>query len=79
MLRIAQRYDKFKEVEIEKMNAKPKTYNGPAVELTDPKKAAKIRKKEMKARKNMEWQGEKDIEMISQNFMRFLTTPTALA
>ena len=61
------------------MNEKPKTYNGPALEITDPVKADRIRKKERKAMKNMEWRGEDDIEMISQNFMKFLTTPTAMA
>ena len=47
------------------MNEKPRTYNGPALEITDPFKADRIRKKERKAMKNMEWRGEDDIEMIS--------------
>ena len=78
MLNIASKYDKFKQVEIDKSLAKPKTYTGPAQAFTDTEKSKVERKKELKARKNQQWQGREDIELICDTFMNFLTTPAAL-
>ena len=77
MLKIAAEYDTQKAAEIEKMVKKPKTYNGPALDFQDSAKAAKIRARENKAKQQLEWNGESDIELICTLFTNFLTTPTA--
>lgn len=78
MLNVAAKYDKYKQAEIDKSLAKPKTYKGPADVFTDPEKSKVERKRDLKARKTMAWKGREDVELICDTFMNFLTTPTAL-
>ena len=78
MLNIAAKYDKYKNTEIQKSLTSPKTYTGPAESFMDPEKSRGERLKEIKARKNMNWKGKEDVELICDTFMNFLTTPTAL-
>ena len=79
MLDIAQKYDKYKQTEIDNFLKKPKTYNGPAQAFTDPELSKTERKITLKARKQQEWKGNEDVELICETFMNFLTTPSALA
>ena len=51
MLDIAQKYDKYKQTEIDNYLKKPKTYNGPAQAFTDPELSKTERKITLKARK----------------------------
>lgn len=46
MHKLYNQYEKIKRDEIDKMIAKPKSYNGPALEFQDPEAAASIRSKE---------------------------------
>lgn len=77
IMSLAKRYDERQAEEIEKMRKAPRSYKGPALDYSDPEKANALRKHTKTIRGMTKWQGEQDIELISQMFMDFLTTPTA--
>ena len=74
MLDIADKYTLTKVEEIKKMTDKPKSYAGPGGEFLDPVESTKIRKRETKAMKEMEWNSEGDIEAICNTFLEYLWT-----
>jgi hypothetical protein len=59
------------------MQSNPNTYNGPAVEFLDLEKSRLIRKREINARKELEWQGTKDVEQVAKYFLEYLWTSSA--
>jgi hypothetical protein len=71
-------YEKTKELELEKMNDRPKFYQGPALAFKDPELSKKIRMVEEKAKKKLQWKGDDDIETLCKMFTIFLTAPSGL-
>lgn len=72
MLDISERYSEIQKSEIVKMHLKPKSYNGPGNEFLDPEQLAKIKKREMKAMKEQEWDADNDIEAICNIYLEYL-------
>ena len=52
--------------------AKPKSYNGPALEFNDPEEASQIRSKEEVFMKMLKWNGAEDVELVSDYFLDLL-------
>ena len=71
-------YEATKEAELQKMNEKPKFYNGPALAFRDTELSKKIRVIEKKARKMLEWNGDEDVETLCEMFTTYLTAPSGL-
>ena len=72
MLKLYNEYQKVKQDEIDMMIAKPKSYNGPALEFNNPDEAVAIREREMIAQKMLQWNGDEDVEKVSEAFLDFL-------
>ena len=54
------------------MEKQKKTYSGPATEFTDPDEAKKIRTRELKAQKELEWNADRDTEAICETYFEYL-------
>ena len=72
MLKIFNDYEKTKRDAIDEMMKKPKSYNGPALEFNDPEQSEQIRKKENKLKKMLKWNGDEDVENVSNMFLDVL-------
>jgi hypothetical protein len=71
-------YEHTKEVEFKKMIDMPKTYNGPALNFMDPELAKKIREVEARTKKQLEWRGDEDLEVLALMFTKLLTAPSGI-